>query len=148
VYLASRKEVLVGTAEGFEEKRVYKGRKSESEWGHISLINRSRHQEDFPAFFEDASCPTKNEFAWTSCGNTAPSSSTHEDREADVIFEFANLLTHCGLRTMNSLRSLGEVLSFMDGKQVYKVAELHSIGHGLGTPLIRRSNPQATGGCG
>jgi hypothetical protein len=71
-------------------------------------------------------CPAKNEFSWGSRRNTiAPA--TNEDWKTYVLFERTNLLTDCGLRTINPLGSLREVLSFIDGKQVFKMAKLYGI---------------------
>jgi hypothetical protein len=55
------------------------------------------------------------------------SAATDEDRKSLFLFERSNLLTDRGLRTINPLGGLREIFSFIDGKQVYKMAKLYGI---------------------
>jgi hypothetical protein len=55
------------------------------------------------------------------------SAATDEDRKPLFLFECSNLLTDRGLRTINPLGCLCEILSFIDGEQVYKMAKLDGI---------------------
>jgi hypothetical protein len=92
----------------------------------LVVVYRKCYGEDFTALCHNLACPSENEFARRS-GRDAIATATNEDRKSYVLFERSDLLTHGGLRTINPLGCLGEVLSFIDGNQVFKMAKLYGI---------------------
>jgi hypothetical protein len=132
--LTAWEKLIVGSAERLEEWRIDEGGETQLQGRDFSIVNRSCRDEDLATFCEDISCPIENQFS-RSCRSNAVSSATHKNGKSNVVFERTNLLAHCGLRTVDPLRSPGKVLAFIDGDKVFEMAKLYRIRHSPDTPL-------------
>jgi hypothetical protein len=124
--LTGGEKSFIGKPQCLQEKWVDEGRESQPQWWHLVVVDGSRHGKDFTTFCYNLVGPVENELARGS-RRDAITSATDEYWKPCVLFERSNLLTHCWLRSINPLGSLGEVPSFIDGKQIYKMAKLYGI---------------------
>src|SRR5208337_4885901 len=122
---AIREHPSIGIAKELKQVWINEGGEAESEGGHLSPVNRTRHRNDFGSFEECFLGVRDDHLPWRRDPHALAGSD--EDRESEFVLEILDLFAEGRLCEKESLRGARDGGRLRHCDDVLQMPELHEI---------------------